>query len=170
MYKTGPGNASTSRRVAVAAKRAQSRNQMFGRQREMSSEPEKSPSSQSPITNSSNEVNLNLTKAQKYYLKYLAWKNDKRANQSVFIKRPFVPVVACNKFLSPQITSIPRNYKNFHPPPNLPQLTMAVLGDKVRTGTINDVIVTRSMAARKAKEDAEKVAPPKTASAKKVFF
>lgn len=156
MYKTAPGNGSQSKRVAkaVAAKRSENRHQLFERQREISPEAE----STAPLNSASMPAYTgNLTKAQLYYKKFLAWQTNKRANQTTYVKRPFTVAVAKNKFLSPQLPVIPKNYKAFRPPPNLPQLTLNVFGDKTRKGTINEVIVTRSMAARQNKDEADQL-------------
>lgn len=151
LYKTsGISNLKQIAKDAAARKRTESRQTQFASHRnipdeETTNDPTQKTSSSDP----------NLTKSQRYLLKFYAWQQERQANKAHSIKRPFVTAVPKNVFISPQIANIPRNHK-FRPPPNLPQLVLKVFDDKHRTSTINEKIITRSMSA--ANKDSTKKA------------
>lgn len=157
LYKASGANNSSKQVVAQAVaanRRKENRQSKFAQHRHIPvDESEPTPTITISNINASSSADANLTKSQRYYLKYLAWRREKQqANTQKSIKRPFNSAVPKNVFLSPQIPNIPRTHV-FRPPPNLPRLVLNVFDDNhQRTGTINPVIVTRSMSAKMSQE------------------
>lgn len=167
LFKTQGFSISTARQLAksnATERRTERRQAQYSKHRDLPVEEPQPVVESSAVVNQTNNApsfsEANLTKNQKYLLKFHAWRLERMAKKQTIVKRPFTAAVPKNQFLSPQLPNIKPNHK-FRPPPNLPKLVLNVFDDRKRTGTINEVIVTRSMTAAAAKQAQQKVAAQK---------